>query len=406
MARAKLAPRVKGPYTERGGTRFRIRVCNETGQHDMYFSSLKEAQEAKKQAERELPRQTSGRRVRDALDTYYQEQIERGACLPKTAQDQKARLRDFFGEHMDDELTRISVKRAAEIYERAVQTPTKKTGQPPSAATHRFYLNLAQTFFRWAVRKGYMKSSPFDEVRPVGRVSRGKKQLRFEEASRFISTGLQMFDTRNDTMALASVTALLLGCRAGEVLHARVRDLDCNGTKLWIAPRDGEYRGKTHNASRSPDVPEVLQPRLRRLMAGKLPEDYLFGVASTGNPKSRQVLHTAVRRICVKAGVPVVCPHSLRGLWATAGVRSGALSHAVAAALGHGSFSMTERHYVEPGAMDGARTDRLVEMLDLDGTKSTASMATVSAEQLLASLPSGTLAKLIQLAHIELPPKT
>jgi len=56
MARAKSAPRVKGPYSERGGTRFRIRVCNETGQNDMYFLSLKEAQEAKRQAERELPR--------------------------------------------------------------------------------------------------------------------------------------------------------------------------------------------------------------------------------------------------------------------------------------------------------------------------------------------------------------
>lgn len=124
-----------------------------------------------------------------------------------------------------------------------------------------------------------------------------------------------MFDEKRDAMALAAVTALLLGCRASEVLHVRVRDLDCGGTRQWIAARDSEYGGKTHNAARSPDVPEVLHPRLLRLSSGKRPEDYLFGVTRTGKPKHPQILHAAVRRVCVAAGVPVVCPHSLRGLW-------------------------------------------------------------------------------------------
>nr|WP_255412582.1 tyrosine-type recombinase/integrase [Haliangium sp. UPWRP_2] len=76
---------------------------------------------------------------------------------------------------------------------------------------------------------------------------------------------------------------------------------------------------------------------------------------SSGKPRTRQGLHRAVRRLCTVAGVPIVCPHSLRGLWATAGVRSGALSHAVAAALGHGSFKVTAKHYVQPGTLDGTR---------------------------------------------------
>ena len=63
---------------------------------------------------------------------------------------------------------------------------------------------------------------------------------------------------------------------------------------------------------------------------------------------------------------------------------------------------MTERHYVEPSALDGNRTDQLVEMLKLEGAKTTPSMANISAEQLLTSLPPATLAKLIQLAQREL----
>lgn len=39
--------------------------------------------------------------------------------------------------------------------------------------------------FRWAVRKGYVSESAFAAIQPVGRPSRGKKQLRFKEAERF-----------------------------------------------------------------------------------------------------------------------------------------------------------------------------------------------------------------------------
>lgn len=126
--------------------------------------------------------------------------------------------------------------------------------------------------------------------------------MRFAEAERFLSAGFLMFDENDDVMALAAVTALLLGCRASEVLHVRVRDLDCNGTRLWIAAQDSEYGGKTHNAARSPDIPEVPRPRLLKRAVGQRPDDYLFGVSRTGRPKRRQILHTAVRRVCIAQG--------------------------------------------------------------------------------------------------------
>lgn len=126
----------------------------------------------------------------------------------------------------------------------------------------------------------------------------------FEEAERFITAGLRMFDEKGEAMALAAVTALLLGCRASEVLSLHVRDPDCGGTRLWIAARDSEYTGKTDNAARNPEVPDVLRARLLQRTVGKRPEDYLFGVGSTGRPKCRQVLHRAVRRVCTVAGVP------------------------------------------------------------------------------------------------------
>ena len=229
---------------------------------------------------------------------------------------------------------------------------------------------MAKALCRWAVSKGYLSLNPFADIRPVGRPNRGKKQLRFDEAERFITTAFQLFDERQDTMALAAVTALLLGCRASEVLQLRVRDLDCGGIKLWIAARDGAYRGQDHQRGARSRRAKVLRPRLLKLSTGQPPDAYLFGLSSTGKPKNRQLLHSTVQRLCVAAGVPVVCPHSLRGVWATAGVSSGALSHTVAAALGHGSFAVTAKHYVQAGALEGARTQRLVQMMDLDPAKS------------------------------------
>ena len=332
------------------------------------------------------------------LDEYYQEKVRRGSCSAQSARDQRACLRVCLADFLAEDIGKLTPKRAALHYERLVKTPTRKTGQPPAAATHRYYLSLTQRMFRWAVRKGYVRESAFAAIQPVGRPSRGKKQLRFEEAERFLTAGFQLFDEQKDLMALAAVTTLLLGCRASEVMYLKVRDLDCGGTRLWIAAQDSEYRGKTRNAARNPEVPDVLRPRLLQRAAGLQPEDYLFGISSNGRPSCRQTLYKAVRRVCLAAGGPVVCPHSLRGLWATAGVRSGALSHTVAAALGHGSFKVTAKHYVQPGTLDGARTGQLMQMLSSAKAERGSEPANLQAEQLLSSLPVETLARLIELA--------
>ena len=398
MSRTKAPPRIKGPYSERGGTRFRIRICDAGGRRDLYFPTRKEALSAIKEAARQLPPTSEGRSLGKLINAYIEDKVQQGTCNPRTAEEHRRRLCDWLCDWLEDDMGKLTALRAAALYEQLVQTPTSRTGQPPSVATQRFYLKLAKALCRWAVNKGYFRDNPFAGIRPVGRPNRGKKQLRFDEAERFITTAFHLFDERQDVMALAAVTALLLGCRASEVLQVRVRDLDCGGTRLWIAARDSDYRGKTTNAARDPDIPEVLRPRLLKLTMDQAPDAYLFGLSSTGKPKRRQLLHSTVQRLCRVAGVPVVCPHSLRGVWATAGVRSGALSHAVAAALGHGSFAVTAKHYVQPGALEGARTQHLVQMMDLSPAKSPSQPLSPSAEQLLASLPPETLARLMELA--------
>jgi integrase len=72
----------------------------------------------------------------------------------------------------------------------------------------------------------------------------------------------------------------------------------------------------------------------------------LFG-AMRPRRRAGVTLLRRLRHLCVdEAQVPEVVPHSLRGLHATLASGFGATSHAVAAALGHTSFALTARHYV------------------------------------------------------------
>ena len=73
MSRSKAPPRIKGPYSERGGTRFRIRICDEEGRRDLYFSTRKEALSAIREAARELNPSPRGRSLGKILDAYVKE---------------------------------------------------------------------------------------------------------------------------------------------------------------------------------------------------------------------------------------------------------------------------------------------------------------------------------------------
>lgn len=66
-----------------------------------------------------------------------------------------------------------------------------------------------------------------------------------------------------------------------------------------------------------------------------------------------------------------LCPHALRGGWADIAYGAGELSHRIAAALGHSSPTITERHYAAPAVVADAKQARILERLKggSDGTK-------------------------------------
>ena len=207
MPRPKSPSRVKGPYSERGGTRFRLRIVENSSKKDLYFSSQEEALAIMADLQRELG-SIAQRRLGEVIDEYCSEKEHLGRAKAQTCSDQRERLRFFLRDHLEQDLKMLTPAVAADLYRSAVQDPTPKTGRPMAAASHRFYLSLAKTLFAWALRKKYLSKNPFAEVQPVGRVSTGKPQLRIDEAQQFVTTGLRLFDEDGDLLALGGVMAL------------------------------------------------------------------------------------------------------------------------------------------------------------------------------------------------------
>ena len=68
-------------------------------------------------------------------------------------------------------------------------------------------------------------------------------------------------------------------------------------------------------------------------------------------------------RYCRRAQVPLVCPHSLRGLHASLALTAGATARLVAEALGHGSFGVTARHDATAESVAASRAARVTAAL-------------------------------------------
>lgn len=341
--------RVLGPY--RSGHKWRIVVKDRGRRKSFIADSLSDA-EALKANHLSLFGDRSLTVVEVAMEEYLSER-DTGELLPRSLRNLAYRLRLILP--VESTLGEITPEVAERVYRNATRRITRY-GDVPSAATHRALLRVARAFFRWCVENGKVRSNPFDKVKSIGKVRYGKPQLRIDEARRLGSVLLEHTDA-GDEWALASLVQLVMGLRSAEVLGLRVRDLDNSGKELWVEGK------KTRNARRPLEIKsEPLRNRLLSQCQGRDPQSFIFG-ANRAEPHASSSLYRQVRKFCELAGVPIVCPHSLRGLHSTLAVARGASSRFVAEALGHGSDEVTKRHYIDQATVRNATIERVAELL-------------------------------------------
>lgn len=338
--------RVIGPYAE--GGKFRLVVFAPV-RKSVWCQTLKEAETLKLQIDRAM-RDQGNRTVGDALDEYLLHRCDAGLKASTLSA-----LRDNLTRFLPGDLSldALTPKVAAKLY----RDETTRIGRfgPISACTHQMLLRSTKAFFRYLVEeRQYLPTNPWDKVKPIGRANVGKMQLTIDEGRRLYAWLIERA-TSGDEGATAVLMQLVLGLRSSEVLQRRVRDLDDRGHVLSIPT------GKTKSARRFLQLGcEPLRALLQRQVQGKGAEDFLFG---GGQPLHTDYLWDRLQRYCGSAGVPKVCPHSLRGLHSTIAIERGATSSLVAEALGHTSFAITARHYVNADVLANAKTRKVKAIL-------------------------------------------
>lgn len=267
----------------------------------------------------EVNEETSERTVSDAIDAY----MATSTAKMRSKATVEMRLRGITGDG-NRLLRKLTPRVASELFEaRASET---------SGDTQFHELASIRAFMKWCIKKGWIKADPYAELKPTKARKRGKKQLRINEARKLFDACLA-----EDTKAATAVAvALLFGMRASSITNRLVRDLDDGGRVLWIED------DKTESGNRALGVPDVLRERLLQLAAGR-PGDHRLFVDT-----NRDWLRYNVRRLCRKAGVPVVCPHGLRGTHASL-ARPYVPVEQVALTLGHAGPAVTRAHYLRPG---------------------------------------------------------
>jgi integrase len=202
------------------------------------------------------------------------------------------------------------------------------------------------------VRLAWLHVNPLASVKGVGRRNAGKQQHTGDETRKLYAHCLARAES-GDTAALGVLMALLMALRSGDISHRLVRDVDLDATVLRV------YAGKTHKSNRPRKIPEVLQPMLRKLVAGREAFAPLFWTpyTETGH-HTRRWLEKAMVRFCKAVDVPYVCPHALKGTAATLLAQTGELADRIADHLSHEEASTTAKHYVAKGAIDQGQVTR------------------------------------------------
>ncbi len=343
--------RVLGPY--RNGQKWRVIIREGKKRQSLVYDTREQAESVRCKLLAGFDDRAS-RTIGETLAEYLTHKRKRG-CNDKTICTLREKLTPFLP--TDQTLGSITPQKAERLYEALTERV--------AVATHHKTLREGKAFFRYCVKQKYIPINPFADVQTVGKPNVGKLQLRTDEA-RKLSDALMGAASGGDTRALALMLQVLLGLRSGELLNLRKRDLDCRGTVIVV---EGT---KSKNAKRTLELDApVVRDLLSRRCEAMDNDALIFAEDGAPHPRATSALWKWLVLFCRRAGVPKVCPHSLRGLHSSLAVKAGATSAYVAKALGHGSDSVTRKHYLAPGALDTARSACVVGALlgevDLDG---------------------------------------
>ena len=225
-------------------------------------------------------------------------------------------------------------------------------GEGKSKATAEKRLKFLKMFLNFAVTKGWGRVNPLDKL------SLGMSSEVSDRAPRIQPEIVQSVVTALDNESLLVkamvLTAIASGMRQGELRAlpwANVNFEDCT-IKIDRAVKHGNVAKigdtKTKRGRRGVPVPEAVISALRELrIASKFSSDSNFVFANNaGSVQLKKVFPKILKRVCDRAGVPVMLWGDFRHFFASVQISSlGEDWGEVAALMGHANSAFTYRQY-------------------------------------------------------------
>ena len=233
-------------------------------------------------------------------------------------------------------------------------------------------LSSLRAFFRLAVRRRLVRSSPVAALRAPKRSKRLPMFLGKEDVGRLLDSKPPRPDAGPDQVALESALFEVIygaGLRVSEACGLDVDDIEVDGARAYVRVRQGKGRkdrivpigGKARAALDAWAAQRTARLAATRTSkaAGGTPEETtvadrasgaerLAGAALFVTRRGLRVHPRAVRRLLERreqvTGTPRVSPHALRHSFATHLLGEGADLRAIQEMLGHASLRITQRY--------------------------------------------------------------
>lgn len=202
-------------------------------------------------------------------------------------------------------------------------------------------LATLRSFYKFCLRRGYVKVHPLATIRTPKQEKRLPKFLELEQINRLLSTP-------DDGSLLGSRDRAMLellfstGVRVSELVDLNFADLDVEGQTIRVRGKGKKQRTAPIGRTAIAAIQKYLQMRRTDSRAGSFDQAALF-VNKHGQRLSTRSVRRKLDKYLSEAGLdPSISPHTLRHSFATHMLNNGADLRSVQELLGHQSISTTQ----------------------------------------------------------------
>jgi len=216
-------------------------------------------------------------------------------------------------------------------------------------------LSSLRAFFRLAVRRRLVRSSPVAALRAPKRAKRLPMFLGKEDVGRLLDARGPRPDAGADQLALESALFEVIygaGLRVSEACGLDVGDIEVDGGRAYVRVRQGKGRkdrivpvgGKARAALDAWAAQRTARLAEARKSAGRMAAGAALFVSRRGLRLGPRAVRRLLDRREQVTGTPRVSPHALRHSFATHLLGEGADLRAIQEMLGHASLRTTQRY--------------------------------------------------------------